>query len=88
MAMYPSREVSDNYQSKQYQGFTSTIKTIGSCGVCHNDSRGGAGASTGNFSEVHGGTNPEEVIGCRACHTSVPTSAADWPHAHTWKNSN
>ena len=87
-AMYPSREASDNYQSKQYQGFTSTIKTIGSCGVCHNDSRGGAGASTGDFSEVHGGTNPEEVIGCRVCHTSVPASSADWPHAHTWKNSN
>jgi hypothetical protein len=87
-AMYPSRETSDNYQSKQYQGFTSTIKTIGSCGVCHNDSRGGAGSGIGNFSEVHGGTNPEEVIGCRACHTSVPTSAADWPHAHTWTNSN
>jgi len=87
-AMYPSREATDNYQSKQYQGFTSTIKTIGSCGVCHDDSRGGAGASLGDFSEVHGGTNPEKVIGCMACHTSVQTDAANWPHAHTWKNSN
>jgi hypothetical protein len=87
-AMVPSREASDNYQSKQYQGFTATIKTMGSCGVCHDDSRGGAGSETGDFSGVHGGTNPEEVIGCRACHTSVPATAADWPHAHTWKNSN
>jgi hypothetical protein len=87
-AMVPSREASDNYQSKQYQGFTTTIKTIGSCGVCHNDSRGGAGASLGDFSDVHGGTNPEKVIGCMACHTSIPTNASAWPHAHTWTNSN
>jgi hypothetical protein len=84
-AMYPSREATDNYQSKQYQGFTSTIKTIGSCGVCHDDSRGGGEE---DFSGVHGGTNPEKVIGCRACHTSIPTATADWPHAYTWKNSN
>jgi hypothetical protein len=87
-AMVPSREASDNYQSNQYQGFTSKIKTIGSCGVCHDDSRGGAGSGVGDFSEVHGGTNPEEVIGCRACHTSIPATASNWPHAHTWKNSN
>jgi hypothetical protein len=87
-AMVPSREASDNYQSKQYQGFTSTIKTIGSCGVCHNDSRGGSGANLGDFSEEHGGTNPSQKIGCHACHTSVPADAPNWPHAHTWNNSN
>jgi len=86
-AMYPSRETSDNYQSKQYQGFTSKIKTIGSCGVCHSSSRGESG-SIGEFGEVHGGTNPEKVIGCRACHTSIPTNTSGWPHAYTWKNSN
>jgi hypothetical protein len=85
-AMYPSREVSDNYQSKQYQGFTSTVKTIGSCGVCHDSSRGEN--NSGEFSEKHGGTNPEKVIGCRACHTSIPSNTAGWPHAYTWKNSN
>jgi hypothetical protein len=84
-AMYPSREASDNYQSKQYQGFTSVIKTIGSCGVCHNNSRGEG--ATGEFSGVHGGTNPEQVIGCRACHTSISTNTSGWPHAYTWKNS-
>lgn len=84
-AMYPSRETSDNYQPNQYQG--STIKTIGSCGVCHNSSRGEEG-DIGEFSGVHGGTNPEESIGCRACHTSIPTNTAGWPHAYTWKNTN
>jgi hypothetical protein len=85
-AMYPSRETSDNYQSKQYQGFTSKIKSIGSCGVCHESSRGND--NIGEFSEVHGGSNPEEVIGCRACHTSIPATTADWPHAFTWQNTN
>ena len=85
-AMMPSREAADNYQSKQYQGFTSKIKSIGSCGVCHDSSRGASNIS--EFGGTHGGTNPEEVIGCRACHTSVPATTAGWPHAYTWKNSN
>lgn len=85
-AMYPSREASDNYQSKQYQGFTSKIKSIGSCGVCHNNSRGGGSVS--EFAETHGGRNPDKVIGCRACHTSISSSTSAWPHAYTWKNSN
>jgi hypothetical protein len=84
-AMYPSREETDNYQSKQYQGFTSKIKTIGSCGVCHNSSRG-EGAN--EFAEVHGGSNPEKIIGCRACHTAISANAAEWPHGYTWKNTN
>ena len=84
-AMYPSRETSDNYQPNQYQG--SKIKTIGSCGVCHNSSRGEEG-NIGEFSGVHGGTNPEHSIGCRACHTSIPTNTSGWPHAYTWKNTN
>jgi hypothetical protein len=86
-AMYPSRENSDNYQSTQYQGFTTTIKTIGSCGVCHNSSRGEEG-NIAEFSGVHGGTNPEQPIGCRACHTSIPSNTAAWPHGYTWKNTN
>jgi hypothetical protein len=84
-AMYPSRETTDNYQPNQYQ--SSTIKTIGSCGYCHSSSRG-AENEIGNFAEVHGGTNPEKSIGCRACHTSVPATTSGWPHAYTWKNSN
>jgi hypothetical protein len=84
-AMYPSREDSDNYQPKQYQSATK-IKTIGSCGYCHTSSRGEG--ATGEFSEEHGGVNPEKSIGCRICHTSIPLNTAEWPHAYTWKNSN
>lgn len=86
-AMMPSREASDNYQSVQYQGFTSKIKSIGSCGVCHNSSRGESG-NLGEFAETHGSLNPERVIGCSACHTAMSTNTALWPHAYTWKNSN
>jgi hypothetical protein len=86
-AMYPSRETTDNYQSVQYQGFTAKIKTIGSCGVCHNSSRGQSG-DISEFNGTHGGTSPEKPIGCRACHTSVPSNTAGWPHAYTWKNTN
>ncbi|MEI6677642.1 MAG: multiheme c-type cytochrome [Mariniphaga sp.] len=85
-AMYPSRETADNYQPKQYQGFTTKIKSIGSCGVCHNNSRGEG--SGGEFASVHGGANPEKQIGCMACHTSISTNISEWPHAYTWKNSN
>lgn len=83
-AMFPSREAIDNHQPDQYQG--SKIKTIGSCGVCHNDSRGEG--SGGEFSEVHGGTNPETKNACFVCHTSITAQTASWPHAYTWKNSN
>ncbi len=85
-ATYPSTLESDNYQSKQYQGFTSEIKSIGSCGVCHDSSRGESDID--EFSEEHGGTNPEKKIGCHACHTVVPVNTAKWPHGYTWKNSN
>ncbi len=84
-AMYPSRENPDNYQPKQYQSSTK-IKTIGSCGYCHTNSRGESEIT--EFAEKHGGTNPEKSIGCRACHTSIPTNTSSWPHAYTWKNSN
>ena len=83
-AMYPSREAKDNYQPNQYMG--STIKTIGSCGVCHDDSRGeGVG---GEFAEVHGGTNPEAQNACHVCHTAISTNTAAWPHSYTWRNTN
>ncbi|MDP4224253.1 MAG: multiheme c-type cytochrome [Bacteroidota bacterium] len=85
-AMMPSREASDNYQSKQYEGFTSRIKSIGSCGVCHDSSKGESNIS--EFTGAHGGRKPEISIGCRACHTSIPVNTAEWPHAFTWNNSN
>jgi len=83
-AMYPSRESKDNYQPNQYQG--SKIKTIGSCGLCHGNSRGeGAG---GEFAETHGGTNPKHTNTCHVCHTAISDNTASWPHSYTWKNSN
>jgi hypothetical protein len=83
-AMYPSRETKDNYQPNQYMG--SRIKSMGSCGVCHNSSRGeGVG---GEFSEVHGGTNPEHKNACHVCHTAISTNTTSWPHGYTWQNSN
>jgi hypothetical protein len=83
-AMYPSREAKDNYQPYNYQG--SKIKTIGSCGVCHDDSRGeGVG---GEFAETHGGTNPEQQNGCHVCHTAISDNTSSWPHGYTWKNTN
>jgi hypothetical protein len=84
--MYPSRETTDNYQPLQYQNFSSKIKTIGSCGVCHDSSRGAD--NLGEFSEAHGGSHPEETNACHICHTQVPTDQSKWPHAYTWKNSN
>jgi hypothetical protein len=83
-AMYPSREAKDNYQPKQYMG--NKIKTIGSCGICHENSRGeGVG---GEFAEVHGGSNPESKNACHVCHTAISTNTAAWPHGYTWENSN
>lgn len=83
-AMFPSRETKDNYQPNQYQG--SKIKTIGSCGICHNNSRGEG--SGGEFSGTHGGASPEHKNACHVCHTAIPTTTASWPHAYSWKNSN
>lgn len=83
-AMYPSREAKDNFQPKQYMG--NPIKTIGSCGVCHENSRGeGAGA---DFTEVHTGSNPEVKNTCYVCHTSISANISNWPHGFTWNNSN
>jgi len=87
-AMVPTSQASDNFQSKQYQGFTDKVKTIGSCGVCHTSSRGGGGGEAGEFNEEHGGSNPKQMTGCNACHTSVPVNTSAWPHAYTWQNSN
>jgi hypothetical protein len=85
-AMIPSQNARDNYQSLQYQGSTGTVKSIGSCGVCHDSSRGES--EIGDFAEEHGGASPKKMNGCHICHTSVTTDTAKWPHAFTWKNSN
>jgi len=80
-AMIPTSEDSDNYQAVQYQG---EAKTIGSCGVCHSSSRG-AEDEINEFSEKHGGANPEKRIACHVCHTEVSAQTALWPHAYQWR---
>jgi hypothetical protein len=77
-AMYPSREASDNYQPLRYQNST---ETIGSCGTCHDNSRG---EGSSEFGETHGGTGGKATA-CRVCHTSVPSNTGSWPHEFRWK---
>jgi hypothetical protein len=78
-AMIPSREGSDQYQSRQYQN---SDRTIGSCGVCHGSSRGEGSAE---FAETHGGSGGEPTA-CRVCHTAVSAQTASWPHRFQWKS--
>ncbi|MBN2070386.1 MAG: hypothetical protein JW814_02925 [Candidatus Krumholzibacteriota bacterium] len=85
-AMYPSELDADNLQPLQYQGYTGLVKTIGSCGVCHEDSRGEV-EDIGEFSEKHGGSSPERSTACNTCHTVVRYDTSKWPHAWGWNNS-
>lgn len=85
-AMVPSLKDVDNYQAMQYQPYSSSPKTLGSCGACHSSSRGES--NLGEYAEVHGGSKPEKENGCFICHTSVDATTSKWPHAFTWKNSN
>lgn len=74
-AMIPSREDVDNYQAIQYQG---QALSIGSCGVCHNSSRG---LGLNEFLEEHS-SNP---TACNVCHTQVnSTNTSLWPHKYQW----
>jgi hypothetical protein len=79
-AMVPSTTTIDNYQALQYQG---AAKAIGSCGVCHANSRGQT--SIREFSQEHGGSNPRVPNACTVCHTVVPTDTTRWPHAFQWQ---
>jgi hypothetical protein len=85
-AMVPSSKDVDNYQAMQYQSYSTSPKTLGSCGTCHDSSRGVS--DMGEYAGMHGGSNPEKMNGCFICHTSVSTNTSEWPHAYTWKNSN
>ena len=85
-AMVPSLKEADNYQAIQYQPYSKSPKTLGSCGTCHGSSRGDD--DLGEYMEVHGGSRPEKENGCFICHTSVENNTSKWPHAFTWKNSN
>lgn len=85
-AMVPSLKDADNYQAMQYQPYSKSPKTLGSCGTCHSSSRGENEIE--DYAEVHGGSNPEKENGCYICHTSVQANTAKWPHAFTWQDSN
>jgi hypothetical protein len=79
-AMVPSRMASDQGQMIQYQG---AALALGSCRVCHGNSRGGG--SSVEFQEEHGGANPEVASACAVCHTAVSGPATGWPHRFGWK---
>ena len=79
-AQIPSNVESDNYQPTQYQ---SSQLVIGSCGVCHKDSRGDNNIK--EFAEAHGGSSPGKPNACHICHTEIPsTNTALWPHSFAW----
>ncbi len=86
-AMVPSLKDPDNYQAMQYQPYSDSPKTLGSCGTCHDSSRGEE-EDISEYEEEHGGSNPEEINGCFICHTEVHNTRDKWPHSYTWKNSN
>jgi hypothetical protein len=79
-AMVPSQLDLDNYQAIQYQG---AALTIGTCGVCHGNSRG---EGTSEFAEEHGGSSPKKRIACHICHTIVNVVPTRWPHAYKWQS--
>jgi hypothetical protein len=84
-AMLPTNGAgADHEQSLQYQGYTGAVKTLGSCGVCHPDSRGSGDVS--GFAEHHGSASPSQPTGCNACHTAMSSDTAHWPHAYQWRN--
>jgi len=86
-AMVPSSNASDNYQAMQYQPYSDSPKSLASCGACHDNSRGEEDEIS-EFTEEHGGDDPEKIIGCFICHTTVYGNTSEWPHSYTWKNSN
>ncbi len=79
-AMTPSGQVTDNYQSIQYQG---KAMALGDCRICHKTSRGGGSAS--EFANEHGGSNH---AACAICHTGFTNASntVNWPHQFQWKS--
>ncbi len=76
-AMVPSREASDNDQATQYQ---TGVYTIGSCHVCHDNSKG---EGFDEFASAHGGSR---ATACSVCHTKAPQmDQTKWPHQFMWK---
>ncbi len=77
-AMYPSTLTADNYQPLNYQN---SNKSVGSCGTCHETSRG---EGISDFADEHGGQTGRPTA-CAVCHTQVTTNTAQWPHQFMWR---
>ncbi len=78
-SMTPSNQVSDNYQTLQYQG---KAVTMGDCRVCHPTSRGGGAAAQ------FAGQHLSNASACNVCHTGFQNASntANWPHQFQWKS--
>jgi hypothetical protein len=83
-AMVPSDQSTDNIQAIQYQ---SKAKVIGSCAVCHRDSRGGSEEEEEGLSEfldIHNTSGHSSA--CSVCHTGFTNpDTNNWPHKFQWK---
>ncbi len=72
-AQVPSNKEVDNYQAVQYQ---SKALALGSCKVCHDNSKGGG---INGVVGAHGGSQPTS---CNVCHTGpiTTTNPSGFPH--------
>lgn len=72
-AQVPSNKDADNYQALQYQ---KKALALGSCKVCHDNSKGGGINGVVN---AHGGSQPTS---CNVCHTGpiTTTNPSGFPH--------
>jgi hypothetical protein len=72
-AQVPSNKEADNYQALQYQN---KALALGSCKVCHDNSKGGG---LNGIVTAHGGTQPTS---CNVCHTGpvTTTNPDQFPH--------
>ncbi len=84
--MVPAREYYDNHQAMQYPD-RGDVKTIVSCGTCHGTSHPELDEAD-DLPEEHGGVQPEQLIGCHACHPVVVFDTESWPHDCLWTNGN
>jgi hypothetical protein len=80
-AMLPTTQPSDGLTAQSYQG---AAISIGSCGACHDGSRGPGGL--GEYGSAHGGSSPEVHNACFICHSSVDVITGSWPHAFGWSS--
>jgi hypothetical protein len=76
-AQVPTDKESDNYQALQYQ---SKAVALGSCRVCHSDSKGGGLI---DIVQAHGSDRP---TACRVCHTGSITTNNPYGFPHRFQS--